>query len=120
MKSKSIRSFIGAKDFNESRRFYLELGFHEVSLGDRMSYFRIEENLGFYLQNAYVKDWVDNSMLFLEVHDLQAYHQQVEDMNLTKKYSRVRLSEIVHNDWGSEFFLHDPSGILWHIGNFKN
>ncbi|MFT5386883.1 MAG: hypothetical protein ACI81W_004301, partial [Saprospiraceae bacterium] len=26
-KAKSIRSFIGAKDFNESRTFYQELGF---------------------------------------------------------------------------------------------
>jgi hypothetical protein len=29
------------------------------------------------------------------------------------------LSKIVNNDWGSEFFLHDPSGILWHIGCFN-
>ena len=44
MQFKSVRSFIGAKDFQESRQFYL--------------------------------------------------------------------------DWGNEFFLHDPSGILWHIGKF--
>ena len=84
-----------------------------------MSYFKIDENLGFYLQKAYVKDWVDNSMLFLEVEDLEEYLSILKAKELTKKYSNVRLSEIMVNDWGNEFFLHDPSGILWHFGNFK-
>ena len=120
MQFKSIRSFIGAKDFDESRSFYIELGFDEVSLGDKMSYFKINEELGFYLQNYYVKDWVNNSMQFLEVDDLKKYHERVKELNLTEKYSKVKLSEIVNNYWGSEFFLHDPSGILWHMGSFKN
>ena len=34
-----------------------------------MSYFRIFGDLGFYLQNYYIKDWVNNSMIFLEVRD---------------------------------------------------
>jgi catechol 2,3-dioxygenase-like lactoylglutathione lyase family enzyme len=117
---KSIRSFIGAKDFDESRHFYKELGFKEVPIGDKMSYFSIDSNVGFYLQKYYVKDWVDNSMLFLEVDDIESYYQEIKSKELTQKFLNVRLSEIVHNDWGSEFFLHDPSGILWHIGAFKD
>lgn len=117
MQFKSVRSFIGAKNFQESRQFYLDWGFQEVPLGN-MSYFHIDENVGFYLQNAYVKDWVDNSMLFLEVDDLETYLDELKQKELTKKYAKVRLSEIVKNDWGNEFFLHDPSGILWHIGCF--
>lgn len=118
--AKSIRSFIGAKDFNESRRFYKILGFDEISIGDTMSYFSIGENVGFYLQNYFVKDWVNNSMLFLEVEHLELTHEKFKSLNLTDKFSKVRLSEIVVNDWGSEFFLHDPSGILWHVGTFNN
>lgn len=84
-----------------------------------MSYFHMDD-FGFYLQDAYVKDWVDNSMVFLEVQDLDNTLKNVRDLALTDKYENVRLSEIVYNDWGNEFFLHDPSGILWHFGVFKS
>ena len=36
---KSIRSFIGAKDFDVSRAFYQELGFTEIPIDAKMSYF---------------------------------------------------------------------------------
>lgn len=117
---KSIRSFIGAKNFNVSRSFYKDLGFDEFIVSDTMSYFHISKEIGFYLQKAYVKDWVNNSMLFLEVEDLQEYLEGIKAKELSKKYPKVRVSEIVENDWGSEFFIHDPSGILWHIGCFKH
>ena len=117
---KSIRTFIGAKDFKESRNFYKDLGFLEVILSNKMSYFNIDENLGFYLQKAYVKDWIDNSMMFIEVNNVEKYLLKFKQKELSRKYQNVRLSEIVENDWGKEFFLHDPSGILLHFGNFKN
>lgn len=116
---KSIRSFIGAKDFDESRNFYKDLGFLENVLSPTMSYFKIDEKLGFYLQKGYVKDWIDNSMIFLEVENLEEYLLEIKQKNLTEKYKKVRVSKIVKNDWGKEFFLHDPSGILWHFGNFN-
>jgi len=61
-KAKSIRPFIGAKDYEISREFYKDLGFEEIILSNTMSYFKTQE-MGFYLQDAYVKDWVDNSMV---------------------------------------------------------
>ena len=115
---KSIRTFIGAKNFQESSNFYKDLGFSELIISENMSFFKVDENLGFYLQRAFVKDWVDNSMLFLEVDDIEAYLKEIESKNLTEKYKKVKLSKIVDNDWGRELFLHDPSGILWHIGSF--
>lgn len=114
---KSIRPFIGAKEYETSRSFYRDLGFEEIILFPNMSYFRME-NFGFYLQDAYVKDWVDNTMVFMEVVDLQKHFEHVQSLQLDQKYDNVRLKNIVYNDWGNEFFLHDPSGILWHIGEF--
>jgi hypothetical protein len=62
-KAKSIRPFIGAKNFELSRRFYRDLGFQESILSSNMSYFKTE-GIGFYLQDAYVQDWVDTGMSY--------------------------------------------------------
>jgi catechol 2,3-dioxygenase-like lactoylglutathione lyase family enzyme len=115
----SIRAFIGAKNFEESRQFYKDLGFVETVLSTNMSVFRVTEKLCFYLQDAYVKDWIDNTMLFLEVDDAYRYYDELKGLELDKKYQQVRLSPVVVNDWGKECFLHDPSGNLWHFGTFN-
>jgi formate-dependent nitrite reductase cytochrome c552 subunit len=73
---------------------------------------------GLFLQDAYVKDWVDNTMLFVEVENVEQYWDEVLALDLTTKYEGVRLVPIRHEAWGKEFFLHDPSGILWHFGEF--
>ncbi|MFZ4545156.1 MAG: glyoxalase [Saprospiraceae bacterium] len=114
---KSIRPFIGAENFDISRRFYQDLGFSEVLLSPGLCYFH-SEGIGFYLQNAYVKDWVDNTMVFMEVADVSSFYKNLESLQLPTKYAGVRLIPIKTLDWGSECFLHDPSGILWHFGEF--
>ncbi len=116
---KSIRAFIGAKNFSISRAFYKDLGFQEYILSDSMSYFNISDNYGFYLQNAYVEDWVNNSMLFLEIENVEQYFKEIQKLNLTDKYQNVKLVPIRYELWGKECFLHDPSGILWHFGEFN-
>jgi catechol 2,3-dioxygenase-like lactoylglutathione lyase family enzyme len=118
-KAKSIRPFIGAKDYEISRRFYRDLGFQESVLSADMSLFKTDQ-IGFYLQNAYVKDWIDNSMIFLEVEDVENYWKELVTLDLPGKYQGVRLTPIKKYDWGRECFLHDPSGILWHFGQFSN
>ncbi|KQR72517.1 glyoxalase [Pedobacter sp. Leaf176] len=116
--AKSIRPFIGAKNFEISRAFYRDLGFEEVTLGDSMSVFE-SGNMAFYLQNAYVKDWIDNTMIFMEVDDVDRFYNELLELDLQNKYENVRLIPIKNEDWGKECFLHDPSGILWHFGEFK-
>jgi catechol 2,3-dioxygenase-like lactoylglutathione lyase family enzyme len=116
--AKSIRAFIGAKDFGKSRQFYKDLGFEESPIFKTMSYFRVTDKLGFYLQDAYVEDWINNSMIFLEVDDVNRYLKELQDLGLTHKYDNVKLTAIREESWGKECFLHDPSGILWHFGEF--
>lgn len=118
MSPQSIRPFIGAKDFNRSRSFYRDLGFTESLVAPNMSYFHTD-GLGFYLQDAYVKDWVDNTMVFWEVDDVGRYWEQLLARNLTATYPEVRLVPIRDLDWGRECFIHDPSGVLWHVGEFR-
>ncbi len=117
-KGKSMRPFIGSKDFGISRQFYQDLGFKESILANNLSYFD-NNGLGFYLQDAYVKDWVDNTMVFMEVDDVHRFWSELMALNLTSTYENVRIVPVRKMDWGSECFLHDPSGILWHFGEFN-
>lgn len=114
---KSIRPFIGAKDFDLSRSFYRDLGFDETVIDTTLSVFKAEK-MEFYLQNAYLKDWIDNTMVFLEVDNVDRYYQELLALDLPSKYMGVRLIPIRTEHWGKECFLHDPSGILWHFGEF--
>ena len=116
--AKSIRTFIGAKNFEQSRNFYKDLGFEEFIISEGMSYFNISETLGFYLQNYYVQEWIDNSMVFLEVDNVEQYWKDLQNLGLHHKYKDVKLTPIKNDVWGRECFLHDPSGILWHFGEF--
>ena len=115
----SIRPFIGAKNYELSRAFYRDLGFQEIILSSDMSLYKTDQ-IAFYLQDAYVKDWIDNSMIFLEVDDVDRHWKELSALDLTTKYESVKLTPIKKYDWGRECFLHDPSGILWHFGEFNS
>lgn len=119
MKTKaiSIRPFIGAKNFEQSRNFYLDLGFQETILFPTMSLFQ-SDHIGFYLQDACVQDWINNTMVFMEVEDVDQFWKELVALDLTTKYVGVKQTPVKTYDWGRECFLHDPSGILWHFGEF--
>lgn len=76
-------------------------------------------SLAFYLQDYYVEDWINNSMLFLEVADVNQYWDDLMALDLTSRYSTIKLTPVRELDWGKECFIHDPSGILWHVGEFR-
>ncbi len=120
IKSNSIRSFLGSKDYVISRKFYQTLGFEERIIDAKLSLFCIDDKLSFYLQDAYVKDWIENTMIFWEVEDLAKVYANIKSLNLESQFLGVRVYTIVINDWGNEFFVHDPAGILWHIGAFNS
>lgn len=113
----SIRPFIGAKNFERSRSFYKDLGFEEIVISPALSLIRWG-SLSFYLQNAYVQDWVDNTMIFFEVESVQEVWDELLALEPSKKYPDAKLSPIRVESWGQECFLHDPSGILFHFGEF--
>ena len=97
-KAKSIRAFIGSKNFEISRQFYKDLGFIESLVSPNMSVFWVD-GLSFYLQDYYVKDWVENSMIFLEVDDADRYWEELAALKLEDRYERVKLSTVQKNDW---------------------
>ena len=117
-KAVSIRPFIGAKNFAASQSFYKDFGFQENILSHNMSVFT-KDACSFYLQDAYVKEWLDNTMLLLEVEDVENYWKELMALNLPAKYKSVRLVPVRTEAWGKECFVHDPSGVLWHVGQFS-
>ncbi|RYY86156.1 MAG: glyoxalase [Chitinophagaceae bacterium] len=114
----SIRPFIGSKDYDLSRRFYAAVGFEEVVLFPDMSVFKLGA-MSFYLQRYYAAEWVNNTMVFLEVEDVLAAHRKLQGLNLPEAFPGARLDPIRHEEWGFAFGLIDPAGVLWHIGAFK-
>lgn len=113
-KSKRIMPFIGAKDYQESRKFYSELGF-DVGEGEKYCEVKVNDEIGFWLQKYYHKGWVNNSMIFLEIPDVELWEKELLAKELHLKYKYVRFTEIKTFDWGRELFMHDPSGVLWHF-----
>ena len=118
MKTLSIRPFIGSKNFETSRQFYQDLGFKETVLMPNFSVFELGA-IAFYLQDYYLEDWINNTMVFIEVEDLDGFWDKFSALDLPAKYETVKLVPIQDNHWGREFFVHDPSGILWHFGTFS-
>lgn len=116
-KIKSIRPFIGAKDFAVSRAFYRDLGFEEVEIDPKFSVFK-KGDFAFYLQDYYSKEWIENTMIFLEIENVDLYWDELVSLNLKEKYNSIRLVPIKTEVWGKECFLLDPAGVLWHFGEF--
>ncbi len=117
--AKAILPFLGSRNFQESCDFYKLLGFEIKLISKGFARVYINGKIGFYLQGAYSKEWCENTMVFLEIEDLEAQRESINKLNLPEKFAGVKLSYIKKNDWGDEFFLHDPAGILWHFGFFN-
>jgi len=114
----SLRPFIGAKNFELSRAFYRDLGFEETVLEAKLSLFRNGTST-FYLQDYYVAEWVDNTMLLLEAADVAQQYDALQASNLFVKYPDAKLLPIKVESWGEVFFIIDPSGVLWHVAEFR-
>jgi hypothetical protein len=63
----AMRPMVPAGKFELSERFYTELGFQSMTLiADKLIAMRLGD-YAFLLQNYYVKEWADNSVIHLHV-----------------------------------------------------
>jgi uncharacterized glyoxalase superfamily protein PhnB len=112
-----LKSFVPAKDFALSKRFYLDLGFTENWGNDQVA----ELQLGgyrFLLQNFYVKEYAENFMMHLTVEDADAWWAHIKSTGLTDKYDLYMAKPPVLQPWGLRvLYLTDPTGVLWHIAD---
>jgi catechol 2,3-dioxygenase-like lactoylglutathione lyase family enzyme len=105
---------VPAKDFEISRRFYVDLGFRPQTLTDRL----IEMHLGAYsfiLQGYYVQQWADNFVMHMRVTDATQWWNHICALDLPSRYGVKSPGAPKQEDWGLVVNVIDPSGVLWRI-----
>jgi catechol 2,3-dioxygenase-like lactoylglutathione lyase family enzyme len=108
-----IKAFVPAKDFDLSKRFYQDLGFTVAWSSGGLAYIR-HGNTSFLLQEF--SEGIDNFMMHLLVHDVNAWWAHVTDQGIVAKYG-VMIEPVSDKPWGlRDFAISDPSCVLWRIG----
>ena len=73
----------------------------------------------FMLQDHYVKDWAENSMLTVVVDDATAWHRRVSTALAGGDLGPARVAEPRHESWGATVtYVWDPCGVLLHFTEF--
>ncbi|ELB2259715.1 VOC family protein [Vibrio parahaemolyticus] len=109
-----IKSFVPAKDFECSKRFYQMIGFEMASEFEGIAYFKYG-SCAFLLQDFYEPVHSNNFMMHLLVEDARSWYKHVLKLNLDVEFG-VNVTELVEQPWGMlEFCVTDPSGVLWRI-----
>ena len=113
LKASNIRPFIPAKDFALSKQFYTALGWETVDVGRNLALVRLSAEQHFYLQDYYLRDFAENSMLHVTVQDVQAWHAHIVSILRDGDFADARVQAPSRQPYGaSVVFLHDPSGVL--------
>ncbi len=111
----ALRPFVPSKDFELSKRFYADLGFEVVPLGDGVAHVHIGD-FAFLLQNYYVEAWAGNFMMHILVTNLDDWWSSLSRLDLERRYGVRAPSEPKMQDWGLRVaYVVDPSGVLWHF-----
>jgi uncharacterized glyoxalase superfamily protein PhnB len=114
MNTIELKAFVPAKNFELSKRFYLDIGFVQASDTDGIAYFHCG-NVSFLLQNFYVKELAENFMMHLLVENVDSWWVRIQDAKIAEKYG-VKVSAVEQRPWRMrDFVLTDPSGVLWRI-----
>jgi len=110
-----IKAFIPARDFELSKKFYIDLGFTLTSDVAGIAYFQ-HGNCSFLLQDFYQQAHAENFVMHLLVKDVEAWHNQLQKNNIAEKYG-TSFGPLETQPWGMrDFTFLDPSGVLWRIG----
>ena len=112
-----LKTFVPAKDFDLSRRFYNDLGFKENFVGTDVAEFQIG-GYRFLLQNYYVAEWAGNFMMQLLCDDVMPWWEKVNHPDFRDQYPEIVLKAPTLQPWGLRvMFVSDPSGVLWHFAD---
>ncbi len=111
-----VKPFIGAKDFDASRRFYTALGW-------RVTYDSVDllvldlQGRQFYLQRYYDKAWCHNTMLHVDVENVDDWFTFVSGVFDEHGFDgEARMDGSLQDaGYARKFHVWDPSGVLLHF-----
>lgn len=114
-----LNAFVPAKDFNLSKKFYLDIGFELSFSNNEIAKFSVS-SFSFLLQKFYVKEHSENFMMSIMVGDADLWWEHFEKIGLREKYQHIMLKPPILQSWGIRvLYFSDPTGVLWHIQDRK-
>ena len=109
-----IKAFVPASDFEQSRRFYLALGFEIPWASEGLAYVR-HGNTSFLLQAFGPPAFIENYQMHLLVENVDDWHAHVLASGVVERFG-VRVGAPEDQPWAMrDFTLFDPSGVLWRV-----
>jgi hypothetical protein len=114
MKFLSLEPFVpSGSNFEGSKQFFIELGFHINWEVDGYVGFQRDE-CRFILQKYDVAEFAQNFMLSVKVTNVEEFRTSVIDKQLPEKYG-VRIGKITQMPYGREVNVIDIAGVCWHF-----
>lgn len=114
MKFLSLEPFIpSGSNFDGSKQFFLELGFHINWEVDGYIGFQRDE-CRFILQRFDNDAFAQNFMLSVKVDNVEEFRKDVLDKQLPTKYG-IRIGDISQQPYGREVNIIDIAGVCWHF-----
>lgn len=106
-----LKAYVPAKDFEKAKRFYQALGFNMSPGWGGTADFELNGNR-FRLQDYDVKDWANNFMMVMGVHDVEAWHQRAHQIVGSGDFEGVGIKPPEAVDDSTVLHVVDPSGVL--------
>lgn len=94
------RPFLPARDFARSRRFYEQLGWAPEYDDGSLALLRLGE-FRFYLQNAWVREWAENTMLHLPIADVEEWNSLIRGVVRDGAFGEVRVRGPFRESYGA-------------------
>jgi uncharacterized glyoxalase superfamily protein PhnB len=110
-----MRAFIGARDFDRTKRFYEALGFEKV-LDSDVAIFNVGAG-GLILTRETGHETANRgTMMQLMVDDLDAWWARIASLDLANAFGVPPPRPPALQPWGLRIaYVVDPAGVLWHF-----
>ena len=119
----AMRTFVPARNFDLSLRFYATIGFTHATLDDDIAHVQLgtgEPRFAFMLQRFYSTELAENLMMHLLVHNLDDWWAHIETLDLARTFGVKPPRAPSMQPWGIVVgYVWDPSGVLWHFAQYK-
>ena len=116
LNASGVRTFVGTRDFEDSRDFYIALGCTLNWERDGLA----ELEFGgcpFFLQRHYNRQWCENSMLHVTVEDAEAWYRHAKTVIENGPFKgSPRVNPPKEENYGALVtYIWDPAGVLLHM-----